>query len=181
MAEFTELFPLGQQFDGLMHMYVYVLAIDVPTLTIVLFLLTLLFFILHQILNGMFFWLMEMGSNEHDLEEGSTPLEPSHHVTIFHALMHSNLHAWTLVAASEGVHSKIGENLRASKKLPSLVNYGMHDKARSCGECAICLEEFQVNQLCQVFPVCKHIFHSDCIDHWLQKKLNCPICRCCIY
>ncbi|KAK7335184.1 hypothetical protein VNO80_26960 [Phaseolus coccineus] len=184
MAEFTELFPLGQQFDGLFRMCVHAISFDLPTLATVLFVLTLLFFILHQILNGMFFWVMEMESNEHDLEQGSTHLgnygEPSQHVTIFHALVHTNLHAGTLVTAFERVHSKIGQNLRASKKLPPLVNYGMHGKARSCGECAICLEEFRVNQLCQVFPVCKHIFHSDCIDHWLQKKLNCPICRGCV-
>lgn len=188
MAEFTELFPLGEPFDGLMHMYVYVITFDLPTLFIVLFIPTVLFFILYQVLNGLFFWLMEMRPIEHDIEEGITHLAnygdsvPSHHVTIFHALVHSNLHAWTLVTAFEGVfYEKRGQRLRASKKLPPLVNYGKHGVTRSCGEeCAICMEEFKVSQLCQVFPECKHIFHSDCIDHWLQKKLTCPICRSCI-
>ncbi|KAK7401831.1 hypothetical protein VNO78_13627 [Psophocarpus tetragonolobus] len=182
MAEFTELFPLGQPVDGLMHVYVYVYAItfDLPTLLIVLFILTILFFILYQILNGLFFWLIQVGPTEHDLEESITHFanygdsEPSHHATIFHALIHTNLHSWTVVTAFE---EKRGQKLRASKKLPPLVNYGMHHVARCCGECAICLEEFQVGQFCQVFPVCNHIFHSDCIDNWLQKKLTCPICR----
>lgn len=156
------MFPLGQQFDGLMHMSVYPISFDLPTLTIILFVLTSLFFILHHILNGMFFWVMEMGPNEHNL-------------------VHNNLHAWTLATAFEGVYARIGQNLRTSKKLPRLVNYGMHGQAINCGECAICLEEFQANELCQVFPMCKHIFHSDCINHWFQKKLNCPICRTCIY
>ncbi|CAJ1957179.1 unnamed protein product [Sphenostylis stenocarpa] len=123
MAELTELFPLGQHFDGLMHMYVYVITFDLPTLATVLFILTLLFFILHQILNGLFFWVLEMRPNEHDLEEGITHLanygEPSNQFTIFHA--HTNLHAWTLATAFEGVFdAKRGQNLRASKKLPPL-------------------------------------------------------------
>ncbi|KHN24809.1 putative RING-H2 finger protein ATL19 [Glycine soja] len=186
MAEFTELFPLGEQFDGLMHVYVYVITFDLPTLFIVLFILTALFFILYRILNGLFFWLLEMRPIEHDIEEGNTnthlanygETEPSHHFTIFHALVHP----WALVAAFEGAfNEKRGQRLRASKKLPPLVNYGKHGVTRSCGEeCAICMEEFKVSQLCQVFPECKHIFHSDCIDHWLQKKLTCPICRSCI-
>ena len=124
MAEFTELFPLGEPFDGLMHMYVYVITFDLPTLFIVLFIPTVLFFILYQVLNGLFFWLMEMRPIEHDIEEGITHLAnygdsvPSHHVTIFHALVHSNLHAWTLVTAFEGVfYEKRGQRLRASKQM----------------------------------------------------------------
>ncbi|RZB83225.1 hypothetical protein D0Y65_031989 [Glycine soja] len=149
MAEFTELFPLGEQFDGLMHVYVYVITFDLPTLFIVLFILTALFFILYRILNGLFFWLLEMRPIEHDIEEGNTnthlanygETEPSHHFTIFHALVHP----WALVAAFEGAfNEKRGQRLRASKKLPPLVNYGKHGVTRSCGEeCAICMEEFK--------------------------------------
>ncbi|WVZ01457.1 hypothetical protein V8G54_027526 [Vigna mungo] len=103
----------------------------------------------------MFFWVMEMGPNERDL-------------------VHNNLHAWTLATAFEGVYARIGQNLRTSKKLPRLVNYGMHGQAINCGECAICLEEFQANELCQVFPMCKHIFHSDCINHCSSDSLAAP-------
>ncbi|TKY49101.1 RING-H2 finger protein ATL19 [Spatholobus suberectus] len=156
MAEFTELFPLGQQLDGLMHMYMFVITFDLPTLVIVVFIFTVLFFILYQILNGLFYWVIEMRPNERDLEEGIAHLanygasEPSHQVTIFHALVHSNLQAWTFVTAFEGIFDeKRGQKLRASKKLPPLVNYGMHGVTRSCDDCAICLEEFQVKDMMQ--------------------------------
>ncbi|KAJ1401897.1 Zinc finger, RING-type [Sesbania bispinosa] len=187
MAEFTELFPLGKQLDGLMNMYVYIITFDLPTFIVVCVIVTLFFFIFYQILYGLFYWFMEMRPDElHDLEEGThisyDVSSPSHQVTIFHALVLGNLQAWAmLVAYEEGdFEEKRGNMLRALRKLPPLVNYGRHDIVRSCNECAICLEDFEVGQFCQVFPVCNHIFHSDCIDNWLQKKSTCPICRTCI-
>lgn len=185
MTEFTELFPVGKQIDGLMYMYVYIITFDFQTFIIICIIVTLFFFIFYQILHGLFYWLMEMRSNElYDLE-GGTQLAyhgDSGRVTVFHALVLNNLRAWTMVDAfHEGdFDEKRGQKLRALKKLPPLVNFGRHDVVRSCNECAICLEDFQVGQFCQVFPMCKHIFHSDCIDRWLQKKSTCPICRKCI-
>lgn len=45
------------------------------------------------------------------------------------------------------------------------------------GDCAICLEDYVEGDCCRIFPKCKHMFHSDCIDDWLEKNLTCPICR----
>jgi hypothetical protein len=39
-------------------------------------------------------------------------------------------------------------------------------------ECSICLES-ETN----VTLLCNHTFHKKCIDEWLNKKNNCPICR----
>lgn len=204
MAELTEVFPTGKQFDGLMHMYVYVITFDLPTFVMICLIITMFFFIFHQIFHGLFYWFMEMRPiiiNEHDIEQGTHIAydddddddhnDVSHQgVTIFHALVFSNLQDWTMVATSEeeqeeNYDKNRGQKLRDSMKLPPLMNYdGIgkhgHELRRSCNECAICLEDFQRGHLCQVFPVCKHIFHSDCIDHWLQRKLTCPICRNCL-
>lgn len=204
MAELTEVFPTGKQFDGLMHMYVYVIKFDLPTFVMICLIITMFFFIFHQIFHGLFYWFVEMRPiiiNEHDIEQGTHIAydddddddhnDVSHQgVTIFHALVFSNLQDWTMVATSEeeqeeNYDKNRGQKLRDSKKLPPLMNYdgiGKHgyELRRSCNECAICLEDFQRGQLCQVFPVCKHIFHSDCIDHWLQRKLTCPTCRNCL-
>lgn len=196
MAEFTELFPYGTQMEGLKYMYVYIITFDFPTFAMVCIIVTLFLFIFYQILHGLFYWFMEMRPNInelHDLEQGiqlaydgDNSLGSSQRVTIFHALVLSNLQAWTMVASLEegsDYDEKRGQRLRASKKLPPLVNYGNNgcDLKRSCSdECAICLEDFQDGQFCQVFPICKHIFHSNCIDKWLMKKSTCPCCRSCI-
>ncbi|RDX92073.1 hypothetical protein CR513_25861, partial [Mucuna pruriens] len=150
MAEFTELFPMDHQTDALMHMYVYVITFDPPTVTVVFVILTFVIFILYQILNGLFFWVLETRPIERDIEEGVTHHGASEPPHIVHGLVHSNLHAWTFLAAFEGIfNDKRGQRLRACRKLPPLVNYGKHGVTRSCGECAICLEEFHVGQTCQ--------------------------------
>ncbi|MBA0653432.1 hypothetical protein Goklo_020608 [Gossypium klotzschianum] len=44
--------------------------------------------------------------------------------------------------------------------------------------CAICLEEYVHGERVRVLPRCKHMFHKDCIEEWLEvPSLHCPICR----
>ena len=40
--------------------------------------------------------------------------------------------------------------------------------------CTICLTEL-LN--CRQLAVCGHLFHYRCLFHWMQTKLECPICR----
>lgn len=42
--------------------------------------------------------------------------------------------------------------------------------------CAICLSEFGEGESVQLLP-CGHVFHTDCITHWLQVSHYCPM-RC---
>ncbi|KAL8254789.1 hypothetical protein R6Q59_033010 [Mikania micrantha] len=44
-------------------------------------------------------------------------------------------------------------------------------------DCSICLERFNDGEICRVIPVCDHVFHARCVDRWLMKVPNCPICR----
>lgn len=71
------------------------------------------------------------------------------------------------------------------KVMAAPVRYGspemeMEMAANYCIDCAICLEDFESGELCQIFPVCNHIFHYSCIHHWLKRNTTCPICRCSI-
>ena len=43
-------------------------------------------------------------------------------------------------------------------------------------QCTICFDEFKLGDEVRLMPDCKHIFHVNCIDHWLKKfKGVCPI------
>ncbi|KAL2321308.1 hypothetical protein Fmac_030277 [Flemingia macrophylla] len=44
-------------------------------------------------------------------------------------------------------------------------------------ECAVCLSKFEDVEVLRLLPKCKHAFHIDCIDNWLEKHSSCPICR----
>eukprot|EP00930_Biecheleria_cincta_P056633 TRINITY_DN42711_c0_g1_i1.p1 TRINITY_DN42711_c0_g1~~TRINITY_DN42711_c0_g1_i1.p1 ORF type:complete len:425 (-),score=64.26 TRINITY_DN42711_c0_g1_i1:278-1552(-) len=42
--------------------------------------------------------------------------------------------------------------------------------------CMVCLCEFQIADTCRRLP-CNHVFHQGCIDEWLQRCTDCPICK----
>ncbi|XP_057787199.1 E3 ubiquitin-protein ligase ATL42 [Salvia miltiorrhiza] len=44
-------------------------------------------------------------------------------------------------------------------------------------ECAVCLAKFEDVDILRLLPKCKHAFHIDCIDQWLEKHSTCPLCR----
>nr|XP_043612798.1 probable E3 ubiquitin-protein ligase RHA4A [Erigeron canadensis] len=47
--------------------------------------------------------------------------------------------------------------------------------------CCVCLGEFELNEELIQVPSCKHVFHKECIHHWLQSNSTCPLCRCCVF
>ncbi|KAL1346203.1 hypothetical protein HN51_019918 [Arachis hypogaea] len=159
----------------------YLFTIDIQTILIALGIVILFFFIFYQILYGLFFWYLELSPEElRDIEEAihrSYGDTPNHHIILLETLIQRDIqNSLAMVDDKE-----CGPKLRASNKLPPLVRYGMHDTTNShCDECAICMEDFEDGQYCQVFPKCKHMYHSNCIDTWLQKNPTCPICRSCI-
>ncbi|VFQ82200.1 unnamed protein product [Cuscuta campestris] len=44
-------------------------------------------------------------------------------------------------------------------------------------QCSVCLGDYQADDRLQQIPSCGHIFHEDCIDHWLSTHTTCPLCR----
>ncbi|KAK1257315.1 E3 ubiquitin-protein ligase ATL42 [Acorus gramineus] len=45
-------------------------------------------------------------------------------------------------------------------------------------ECAVCLSRFEDTEVLRLLPKCKHAFHIDCVDKWLESHSSCPLCRC---
>ncbi|TYG43630.1 hypothetical protein ES288_D11G033000v1 [Gossypium darwinii] len=44
-------------------------------------------------------------------------------------------------------------------------------------ECAICLGEFNDNDMLRLLTICCHVFHKECVDLWLESHKTCPFCR----
>jgi hypothetical protein len=43
-------------------------------------------------------------------------------------------------------------------------------------KCSVCMDIFSTSGLSRTLP-CNHSFHATCIDSWLEKHGNCPLCR----
>ncbi|KAE9448665.1 hypothetical protein C3L33_19424, partial [Rhododendron williamsianum] len=44
-------------------------------------------------------------------------------------------------------------------------------------ECAVCLSKFEDIEVLRLLPRCKHAFHINCVDQWLENHSSCPLCR----
>ena len=42
--------------------------------------------------------------------------------------------------------------------------------------CSVCIDKFIPDDICRELK-CSHLFHKDCIDHWLSDNISCPVCR----
>jgi len=50
------------------------------------------------------------------------------------------------------------------------------DRESSSSKCLVCQHTYEVEDCLRKLP-CNHLFHRDCIDHWLSTKDFCPYCR----
>jgi len=44
-------------------------------------------------------------------------------------------------------------------------------------DCAVCLSKFESLEVLRLLPKCKHAFHVECVDTWLDAHSTCPLCR----
>jgi hypothetical protein len=67
-----------------------------------------------------------------------------------------------------GLHLSLGPNEKPPSRLVS-------------GMCTICLCTFDVGSdvVWSSNEKCKHAFHEDCIEQWLMKQREGPLCPCC--
>ncbi|KAL6876365.1 hypothetical protein ACP4OV_012937 [Aristida adscensionis] len=44
-------------------------------------------------------------------------------------------------------------------------------------QCSVCLGAVQAGEMVRRLPLCKHLYHMECIDMWLASHATCPVCR----
>lgn len=142
-----------------------------------------------------FFWhMLERWQGQGDVEAGRRVLQrgldvhrPLQRDEIYPVSVQNNLQILLILeriirSLEGGDETREQERLHhVSERMPPPMSYGIHElRTRFSSECCICLEEYETGDRCQVFPVCNHVYHSNCIDNWLKKNSTCPICRNCI-
>jgi hypothetical protein len=63
------------------------------------------------------------------------------------------------------------------RKLPGA---SIFEECRRCGEeaeCAICINAFKSGDSVRTLASCGHEFHRSCIDLWLLRRADCPLCK----
>jgi len=43
-------------------------------------------------------------------------------------------------------------------------------------QCSICIEDFVSGEILRRLR-CLHHFHKSCVDEWLARRADCPVCR----
>lgn len=54
---------------------------------------------------------------------------------------------------------------------------GQHSKYQGA-HCPICLSDFCPGDEVRALPGCNHSFHRSCVDLWLLRRADCPMCKC---
>ncbi|KAH6824744.1 hypothetical protein C2S53_010819 [Perilla frutescens var. hirtella] len=125
-----------------------------------------------------------------DSVDSKTPLLGS--FSLFFVLLITFLFVYFLYKCARRRHSDAGNSnsppAGAAGLDPATISslpvtsYGSVSKKPSHGaECAICLSMFQEGEKVKVLPLCRHGFHSDCVDEWLRTRSSCPLCRGCVH
>lgn len=71
-------------------------------------------------------------------------------------------------------------NLEQLNRASTLTTYKLIDEVENSEQlCSICQDQFQLGDIIRNFKLpCGHKYHQGCIDKWLEKKHQCPNCRC---
>ncbi|KAK3036476.1 hypothetical protein RJ639_030823 [Escallonia herrerae] len=78
--------------------------------------------------------------------------------------------------------SSIHRHRRRHSASPSAEDLNRHlPRSKYAGaqpaDCAVCLDGLAGGDWCRRLPACGHVFHAECLDTWLVRVANCPICR----
>ncbi|OAY79591.1 E3 ubiquitin-protein ligase ATL42 [Ananas comosus] len=84
--------------------------------------------------------------------------------------------AAAVAVGSGGLRSSSGIDKTVVESLP-FFRFSALRGDRGGLECAVCLSRYDDAELLRLLPGCRHAFHLECIDRWLDAHSSCPLCR----
>ena len=86
-------------------------------------------------------------------------------------------HANDLINNYPELKSKDKDIATILKFLPkTTVKQAKENQNKSSAHCVICLCDFEIGESISALP-CFHVFHTQCIENWLQQAPHCPVCK----
>ncbi|KAH6763124.1 hypothetical protein C2S52_020557 [Perilla frutescens var. hirtella] len=74
------------------------------------------------------------------------------------------------------LHQKRGRRPASRASIDAMPSVEVVSGENSDEQCAVCLEGWEAGESAKEMP-CKHRFHGDCIERWLNISGCCPVCR----
>lgn len=85
---------------------------------------------------------------------------------------------WGRMSSIPGYAAMVGSksaglNAKDIEQLPAETWKGCEE-----AECSICLNDICEGDAVRRLPQCSHTFHKSCIDLWVLRRADCPLCKC---
>jgi hypothetical protein len=78
------------------------------------------------------------------------------------------------LAARRGVNEEILNSLPTENFQPP--DNVQEERPENATQCMICLSDFVAGESLRRLP-CAHVYHQPCIDEWLHRCTDCPLCK----
>ncbi|GJM98255.1 hypothetical protein PR202_ga15245 [Eleusine coracana subsp. coracana] len=88
----------------------------------------------------------------------------------------------TITTGAASTESNPEERRPAGVDTAKLPEFAYTESARRRGgsdgtHCSVCLGTVKPGEKVRLLPLCKHLYHVECIDMWLASHTTCPLCR----
>lgn len=80
-------------------------------------------------------------------------------------------------SATEAMKPQAGLQYAEILALPSVHVEEDDDTIANQAHCPICLCDFVAGDAIRPLPGCGHVFHQSCVDLWLVRRADCPLCK----
>mmetsp|Transcript_1553 Transcript_1553/g.2584 ORF Transcript_1553/g.2584 Transcript_1553/m.2584 type:complete len:134 (-) Transcript_1553:1078-1479(-) len=80
-----------------------------------------------------------------------------------------------LCGSCVGLPKKLIDTIEVIHVSPQIIHDKVYEKLEH-DECIVCMAQFCMGESLRKLK-CNHFYHQECIDSWLLKSVQCPLCR----